>query len=83
VNGQLQAATTQVSVSQTVAQGRLPGSFRRKSIAKIVSDAERSKIHPFMSVRELPLLVDLQQKAGDLVLSITCPTIIILENTLN
>jgi hypothetical protein len=33
---------------------------------------------------KLPLLVDLQQKVGTLVLSITsCPAIIILENTLN
>jgi len=37
-----------------------------------------------MSVLKVPLLVDLQQKVGELVLSITsCPSIIILENTLN
>jgi hypothetical protein len=37
-----------------------------------------------MSVLKLPLLVDLQQKVGELVISITsCPSIIILENTLN
>jgi hypothetical protein len=37
-----------------------------------------------MSVLKLPLLVDLQQKVGELVLSITsCLSIIILENTLN
>jgi hypothetical protein len=37
-----------------------------------------------MSVLKLPLLVDLQQKAGELVLSITFyPSVIILENTLN
>jgi hypothetical protein len=37
-----------------------------------------------MSVFKLPLLVDLQQKIGELDLSITsCPTIIILENALN
>jgi hypothetical protein len=36
-----------------------------------------------MSVLKLPLLIDLQQKAGKLVVSITsCPSIIILENTL-
>jgi hypothetical protein len=35
-----------------------------------------------MSVLTLPLLVDLQQKLGELVLSITsCPTTVILENT--
>jgi hypothetical protein len=33
---------------------------------------------------KLSLLIDLQQKVGKLVLSITaCPTIIILENNLN
>jgi hypothetical protein len=37
-----------------------------------------------MSVLKLPLLDDLQQKAGELVLTITsCPSIIILENALN
>jgi hypothetical protein len=37
-----------------------------------------------MSVLKLPLLVDLQQKVGELVLSITCcPSIIILGNILN
>jgi hypothetical protein len=37
-----------------------------------------------MSVLKLPLLVDLQQKAGELVISVTsCPSIIILENALN
>jgi hypothetical protein len=36
-----------------------------------------------MSVLQLPLLVGLQQKAGELVLSIISgPSIIILENTL-
>jgi hypothetical protein len=35
-------------------------------------------------VLKLPLLVGLQHKVGELVLPITsCPTIIILENTLN
>jgi hypothetical protein len=37
-----------------------------------------------MSVLKLPLLVYRQKKVGKLVLSITsCPSIIILENTLN
>jgi hypothetical protein len=37
-----------------------------------------------MSVLELPSLVYRQQKVGELVLSKTfCPSIIILENTLN
>jgi hypothetical protein len=37
-----------------------------------------------MSVIKLPLLVDLQQKLGEFVLSITsCPSRIVLETTLN
>jgi hypothetical protein len=37
-----------------------------------------------MSMLKLPLLVDLQQKVGELVLPITsCPPIIIFENILN
>jgi hypothetical protein len=37
-----------------------------------------------MSLLKLPFLADLQQKVGELVLSITsCTSIIILENTLN
>jgi hypothetical protein len=35
-----------------------------------------------MSLLKLPLLADLQQKVGELVLSISCPSVIILENTL-
>jgi hypothetical protein len=36
-----------------------------------------------MSVLKLPLLVDLQQKAGELVLSITSCITVTLENALN
>jgi hypothetical protein len=37
-----------------------------------------------MSVPKLPVFVDLQQKVGESVLSIiSCPSIIISENTLN
>jgi hypothetical protein len=37
-----------------------------------------------MSVLKLPLLVDLQQKVGKLVISMTsCPSVIILGNALN
>jgi hypothetical protein len=37
-----------------------------------------------MSVLKLPLLVDLQQKSGQLVVSMTtCHKIIVLENALN
>jgi hypothetical protein len=41
-------------------------------------------MHTYVSVLKLPLLADLQEKVGELVLSISsCPSIIILENTLN
>jgi hypothetical protein len=51
------------------------------TLQKIISDTERVKIHPYMSVLKPPLLVDLQQKVGELVRSITfCSSIIILEN---
>jgi hypothetical protein len=44
----------------------------------------RLKIHAYTSVLKLPLLIDLQQKVRELVLSITsCPTIISLEHALN
>jgi hypothetical protein len=67
-----------------VVRGCSPGGFGRKSIATIVSDSERMNVQQFMFVRKLPLLVDVQQEVGELVLSATsCPTIIILENTLN
>jgi hypothetical protein len=37
-----------------------------------------------MSVLKLPMLVDLLQKVGELVVSVTlCPTIIISDNALN
>jgi hypothetical protein len=63
----------------------VPGEIsEEKTIAKIVLDTERMKVHPYMSVLKLPLLVDLQQKVGQLIISITtAPSIIILENTLN
>jgi hypothetical protein len=58
-----------------------------KALQKKVSDTERMK-NTAMCVRvsllKLPLLVDLRQKVGELVLStIVCAPFIILENTLN
>jgi hypothetical protein len=52
--------------------------FRNKNIAKTASDTKRMEIHPHMSVLKLPLLVDFQQKVGEL-----GPSIIIVVNTLN
>jgi hypothetical protein len=41
-------------------------------------------IHIHISVLKLPLLVDVQQKVGELVISVTsCPSFTILEKTLN
>jgi hypothetical protein len=48
--------------------------FGRKIIANVVSDTEGINLQPYTSVLKLPLLVDLQQKVGEFVLSITsCP----------
>jgi hypothetical protein len=62
----------------------LADGFGRNSIAKIVSDTEQmKKMHPYMSVLKLPLLVELEQKVGKLVLYKTSsPSVIISENTL-
>jgi hypothetical protein len=60
-----------------------PRRFKKKALQKLYQ-TQRIKIHPNLSVLKLPLLLDLQQKVCELVLSITsCPSIIILENTLN
>jgi hypothetical protein len=49
---------------------------------KLYQALKELKIHPYMSVLKLPLLIDLQQKTGESVLFITsCPLIIILEST--
>jgi hypothetical protein len=42
------------------------GGFARKIIAKIIPDTEVIKIHPYMSVVKLSLLVNIQQKVGEL-----------------
>jgi hypothetical protein len=55
-----------------------------KSLQKLYQTLNERKIHPYRSVLKLLLLVDLQQKVGELVLSITsCLSVIILENNLN
>jgi hypothetical protein len=55
-----------------------------KALQKLYQTLNEREIHTYMAVLKLPLLVDLQQKIAQLVLSVTsCPTIIILENTLN
>jgi hypothetical protein len=60
------------------------GGFGMKYVAKIVWDTERMKNTPIQICAELPLLVELQQKVGKLVLSISsCPSFIILKNNLN
>jgi hypothetical protein len=51
---------------------------------KLYQALNELKIHPDMSLLELPLLLDLQQNVGELVLSMTSsPSIIILETALN
>jgi hypothetical protein len=55
-----------------------------KALQELYQTVNKLRIHPYMSVLKLPFLVDIQQKVGKLLLSITsCPSIIILENTLN
>jgi hypothetical protein len=44
---------------------RSAGCFGRKSIAKILSDTERMKMHPHVSMLKLRMLVDFQQKVGE------------------
>jgi hypothetical protein len=51
---------------------------------KLYQTLNELKIHPYLSVLNVPLVVDFQRKVGELVLPITsCPSIMILENTLN
>jgi 5,10-methylene-tetrahydrofolate dehydrogenase/methenyl tetrahydrofolate cyclohydrolase len=51
-----------------------------KALQKIYQTLNDSKIHMYML--ELPLLANLQQKVGELVIFMTsCPLIITLENT--
>jgi hypothetical protein len=59
---------------------RLASFFEIRRIANILSDTERVKIHLYMSELKLPLLVYLQQKACELVLSTNFyPSIIIIN----
>jgi hypothetical protein len=81
------AQTSESGVNQTVVRGGSPSGpqavSEEKTISKIVSGTEWMRNHTCMSVLKLPLLVDLQQKVGELVLYITsCPSVIISENTL-
>jgi diacylglycerol kinase len=55
-----------------------------KALQKLYYTLNEWKVHPYMFVLKLLLLVGLPQKVGELVLSITsCLPIIILENILN
>jgi hypothetical protein len=54
------------------------------ALQKLYHTLNELKIHRYISVANQPLLVDLQQKVGELVFSITsCPAIIILAIILN
>jgi hypothetical protein len=78
-------------VSQSMVGGVSPGGRRRsagglgrKSIAKIISDTERMKNTPLHVCAKIALLVDLQQKVGEIVIStISCPSVITLEQPLS
>jgi hypothetical protein len=67
------------SVSQTVVLGCSPSGpqalSEEKALQKLYHAVNELKNTPFMSVLKLPLLADLQQKVGELVISLTsCPT---------
>jgi hypothetical protein len=63
---------------------RSAGGFGRKNVAKIVSETERMKNTPIHVCAKTAFLDDLQQKVSELVpFTISCPSKIILENTLN
>jgi hypothetical protein len=74
-------------VSQTVVHGGSLGGSQSvsegKALLKLYQTLNEWKTDPYISVPKLSMLVDLQQKAGELVQPITsCPPTIILENTL-
>jgi hypothetical protein len=70
-------------VPQVVCSG-LQAVSEEKGHCKYCIRHRTNEKHTHTCLLKLPLLVDLQQKVGELVLSITyCPKIIILENTLN
>jgi hypothetical protein len=57
---------------------------KEKTLQKLYHTLNECEIYTYMYVLKLLLLVDLQQKVGELVLSITSyPSAIILENALN
>jgi hypothetical protein len=57
---------------------------KEKALQELYHTLNERKIHSYMSVQKLPLLDNLQQKVGELVLSINfCHSVIILDNTLN
>jgi hypothetical protein len=58
--------------------------WEENALQKLYQWLNKLKLYPYMSVLKLLLLVNLQQKVGELVLSVTyCPSNIILANTLN
>jgi hypothetical protein len=67
-----------------VVRGGQQAILEEKALQKLYHTLDEWKRHSYMYVLKLPSLVDLQQKVGKLVLSITsCSSIITLENTLN
>jgi hypothetical protein len=77
--------TNKSSVSQTMVhgppevRGGSPGKpLEENALQKLHQTLNEFKIHSYMFVLKLPLLVELHQKVGELVLSITsCPSIVI------
>jgi hypothetical protein len=64
--------------------GDLQAVSEEKVLQKLYQTLNEQRLHPYMSVLKLPVLVDLQQKVGKLVISRTSfPSVVILENALN
>jgi hypothetical protein len=54
----------------------------KRALQKMYQTLNERKLHQYISVLNLPLLVGLQQKVGELVLSITSrSSVIVLEDT--
>jgi hypothetical protein len=57
---------------------------KEKVLQKLYQTLNEWKIHSYKSVLKLPLLIDLQQKVDEIIISVnSCSSIIILESTLN
>jgi hypothetical protein len=66
-----------------VVRGGLQPLSEEKALEKMYQAVNEWKTHRHVCVLKLILLVDFQQKVGEFLVSASCPTIIILEYSLN